>query len=196
MNLLIGTMGANLTVGLVSGMTAVVNGIYTLKSNIMHSTANGSTDIKKIIKETDLEVKIRTAQLIICELKIDSTTPYTIQYCIQKIKDSIHEISDELEKIYYRMQYNDNLWFGMTVRSYKFHNCKERLNISLKNLESRCEILMRLTKLDNVLVKNDDLSSEFTKSIIHVQKNDTCITKKTNSEIHKKILYINDTSHS
>ena len=33
------------------------------------------------------------------------------------------KISEELIKIHYRLQYNDTIWFGPSVRAYSFHNC-------------------------------------------------------------------------
>ncbi|VBB18608.1 hypothetical protein YASMINEVIRUS_1071 [Yasminevirus sp. GU-2018] len=191
MNFLIGAIGANLTLGLVSGVTSAVNGVYTLSSNIMQSTSSGANEVKQIIKETDLEVKVKTAQLMLCELKIDDDTPYTVKYCVQTIRDAIKDIGDELEKIYYRMQYNDNLWVGSTVRSYKFHNCRARLHASLKNLESRCDTLMRVTKLNKVLVKNENLTKEMTQSVLQVDDIDPLAAERVRGEIHKKLMYIN-----
>ena len=170
MNLLIGAIGANLTFGVVSGVTTAVNGVYTLSSNIMHSTASGANGVKHIIKETDLDVKVKTAQLMLCELTINESTPYTIRYTIQTIRDAIKDIGSELEKIYYRMQYNDNLWFGVTIRSYRFHNCGTRLHSLLKNLESRCDTLLMLVKLNNVLIKNEDNTKEMTSKLLQDHK--------------------------
>jgi hypothetical protein len=68
----------------------------------------------------------------------------TYCFCITSIQESIKEISDEMEKIHYRMQYNDNLWFGSSIRAYKFHNSKIRLNTKLNNLEGRWKLLMSL----------------------------------------------------
>lgn len=191
MNILIGAIGANLTFGLVSGVTSTMNGIYTLSSNIMKSTANGTHEIKRVIKETDLEVKIKTAQFMLLELKINDTTPYTIRYCAQSIRDAIKDIYDELEKIYYRMQYNDNIWIGSTVRAYKFQNCRARLYASLKNLESRSDTLIKLAKLNNILIKNDDLTDDMTESILQFGENNLSTNKSIRGNIQKKLIYIN-----
>ena len=122
MNYIIGAIGANLTLGLVSGVTSAANGVYTLSSTILQSTSSGAEEVKLIIRETDLEVKIKTTQLILCELKISEQSPNTVRYCVQAIRDAIKEIAEELDQIHYRMQYNSNLWVGSSVRAFKFHN--------------------------------------------------------------------------
>ena len=155
MNFVIGVIGANLTLGVISGITGTANSIYTLSSTILQTTANGANEIKQIIRETDLEIKIKTTQLLLCELKINENSPNTVIYCIQAIKDAIREIADELDKIYYRMQYNNSLLFGATIRAYKFHNCKSRLHAKLKNLESRNQSLISIMTIQNLMYKND-----------------------------------------
>lgn len=194
MNFLLGAIGVNLTFNTLTCATSAVNGVYTLSSNIMKSTAQGAIEIKQIIKETDLEVKIRIAQLMLCELRIDDSTPYTIKYCAQSIRDAIKDIGDELEKIYYRMQYNDNLWINMPMRTYKFQNCRIRLHASLKNLESRSETLIKLAKLNNnkILIKNEDLTKELTQSILQVDDIDPSAAECVRGDIHKKLVYINN----
>jgi len=157
MNIILGTIGANLTLGLISGITAASNGIYTLVNNISESTASGALEVKNIIKESDVEVKIKSVRYFLCELKVNENTPKSVQYCIQSIDESIKEIVKELEQIHYRMQYNSNLWFGSTVRSFKFHNSRARLMSKLKNLESRFDMLKNVISMEHKLVKNPDL---------------------------------------
>src|SRR5579872_5034491 len=160
MNIVLGALGAHLTLGLISGVTSAANGVYTLSSTILQSTASGAEEVKQIIRETDLEVKIKTTQLLLCELKITDKSPNTVNYCIQAIRDAIKEIADELDAIHYRMQYNSNLWFGSTIRSYKFHNSRARLHAKLKNLESRNRSLIDVMSLQCMMYKNESLSNE------------------------------------
>ena len=189
MNLIIGAIGTNLTLGLISGIAGTTNGVYTMISNIAKSTATGANDIKQIIKETDLEVKVKTVQLLLSEIEVNPGSSHTLQYCVKSIKDAIKDINDELEKIYYRMQYNDNLWVGSRVRSYKFHNCKARLYAKLKNLESRVISLIQILGVDNKIIKNDALIDEFDT----LTKIDTLDlqTMSSQNDLHKKLVFIN-----
>lgn len=189
MNFIVGVIGANLTLGVISGITSATNGIYTLCSTVKSSTANGASEVKKIIRETDLEVKIKTVQYLLCEVSITPDTPCTIKLCIESIRDCIKEISDELDKIHYRMQYNDNLWMGSTVRAYKFHNCRARLEAHLKNLDSRCKTLINLLTVQDKLVKNRDLV-DTSSSLLQIEDIDPQVAKRTREEIHEKIRYI------
>lgn len=194
MNIILGAIGANITLGLISSITSTANGVYTLSSNLSKSSLSGADEVRRIIKETDLEVKIRTTQFFLCELSLPSDTPNTILYCIKSIRDSIQEISDELERIHYRMQYNDNLWIGSYIRAYKFYNCKERILISLTNLESRKEELLKCMRMKHALIKDELLKDELNTGSISV--NHINIEKMQNGSAYRKsmndrIEYIN-----
>lgn len=58
------------------------------------------------------------------------------------------------------MQYNDNLWFGSTIRAYKFYNCSDRLYSKLKNLESRRKSLINLLSIESKMHKNNLLKND------------------------------------
>lgn len=189
MNFLLGALGANLTLGLISGVTSAANGVYTLTSNIISSTATGANEVRQIIKETDLEVKIRTVQFLLCEVKVNSDSPYTLQYCVQCIKDVIKDISDELETIHYRMQYNDNIWLGSTVRAYRFHNCKARLVAHLKTLESRQSNLIEILKVQSSMTKNPELENDVSKSVL-VDKFDAKTVENIRKELQTNLEFM------
>jgi hypothetical protein len=195
MNFVIGAIGANFTLGLISGVTSAANGVYTLSSTILHSTSNGAEEIKQIIRETDLEVKIKTTQLLLCELKISDKSPNTVKYCVHAIHDAIREIADELDQVYYRMQYNSNLWVGSTVRSFKFHNNKSRLHAKLKNLESRTQTLTSIMNLQPLMYKNNNLDKEMSvmnDSLMQTDEVDPSSTAMVRAELHKKLEFMKE----
>lgn len=193
MNFVIGAIGANLTLGLISGVTSAANGVYTLSSTILQSTASGAEEVKQIIRETDLEVKIKTTQLMLCELKINEKSPNTVRYCVQAIRDAIKEIADELDQIHYRMQYNSNLWVGSSVRAFKFHNNKSRLHAKLKNLESRTHALTSVMSLQSLMYKNDTLDKEMGSlddSLLQVDQVDPKAAAMIRADLHKKLEFM------
>jgi hypothetical protein len=190
MNFLIGAIGAHVTLSLLSGITSTANGIYSLSTNIKNATSIGAKEVKQIIKETDLEVNIKTIQFLLCEIKLTENSPYTLQYCIQSIRDCIKDISEELEKIHYRMQYNDNLWYGQSLRSYKFHNCRERLDSHIKNLKSRRKALIEILKIENTLYKNNDLETSLNQSVVLVDKIDVKSAEIIRKDLQKKLEFM------
>jgi len=195
MNFVIGAIGANFTLGLISGVTSAANGVYTLSSTILHSTSSGAEEIKQIIRETDLEVKIKTTQLLLCELKISDKSPNTVKYCVHAIHDAIREIADELDQVYYRMQYNSNLWVGSTVRAFKFHNNKSRLHAKLKNLESRTQTLTSIMNLQPLMYKNNNLDKEMSlmnDSLMQTDEVDPNSTAMVRAELHKKLEFMKE----
>ena len=166
MNIIFGLLSANFTANIISGITTTINGVHTIKETIKNNTSTGATAVKQIIKESDVEVKLKTMYLFLCEIQITNKTPYTIIYCINEIKKLINDIKNELDVIKHRLHYNNNLWIGSTIRSYKFHNCKIRLNTHLKNLDIRYQQLVSLLSIENNLFKNHKLENDLTHSVI------------------------------
>jgi hypothetical protein len=193
MNFIIGAVGANITLGVLQGVTSAASGVYSVSSTIMQSTAIGAEEVKQIIRDTDLEVKIKTAQLMLLELKIKDDSPNTIKYCIQSIRNSIKDIGEELDQIHFRMQYNSKLWFGTSVRAYRFHNNKIRLQTKLRNLESRTFALASMMQIQSSMYKNKELDAEgkIDDSMMNIDKIDPQIAKMLRSDLHKKVEYVN-----
>ena len=189
MNYVIGAVGAQITFGLISGVTSAANSMYTFCKTVSKSTSSGATEVRRIIKETDLEFKVKHAQSLLCELKISENTPHTLRQCVRAIHDSIKDISGELDKIHYRMQYNDNIWIAGSIRSYNFHNCKTRLDSHLKNLDARCDALIKIIPIQSHLTQNPELI-DASVHILQIEQIDPKIAKKTRDDLHLKLDYI------
>ena len=198
MNFAIGALGAHLTIGLVSGLTSAINGVYTLSGNISSSTNTGAINVKQMIKETDLEFKLKAVQIMLFELKINENTTYSVKYCIVSIKEIIDEISEELIKIHYRLQYNDTIWFGPSIRSYNFHNCIGRLKSSLVNLDYRRKTLkdMLLMETSSKLVKNIALEEFLADNLLQTNDIDPKAVMASKQELYSKLEYITTTAYN
>jgi hypothetical protein len=192
MNVAIGALGAHLTLGLVSGLTSAINGVFTLSNNISTSTNTGAINVRHMIRDTDLEFKIKAVQIMLFELKINDSTTYSVKYCIASIKEIIDEISEELIKIHYRLQYNDTIWFGPSVRAYSFHNCINRLKTCLINLDTRCKTLkdMVLLESNTKLVKNIALEEFLADDLLQINDIDPKAVMVSKQELYNKLEYI------
>jgi uncharacterized protein YukE len=166
MNFLIGAIGANLTMGLVTGVSAMATNIYSLTSTISHNISNGEDDIKKLIKEADLDVKIKTILCVLSEIKINISSPYTLHFSVQEIKNAIKDIETELEQIQYRITYNNSLFIGSAFRKYKFHNNYDRLETLIKTLDKRYKMLFDILKIENTMAQNKDITNYLTSSTL------------------------------
>jgi len=125
MNILIGTIGANLTLGVISGLTTTITSLYTLSSALYRNTSNENIDdIVDIINKSDIENDINIVKNVI--EKIDKHNE-TIDLCIKNLNEIMTEIKDELEKIHYRIKYNEKLWIKNSLTKYDFTNSKKRL---------------------------------------------------------------------
>ena len=185
MNFIVGAIGANLTLGLVSGISSLASNLYNLSSAITTIT-NGYDDIKQIIRETDLEIRIKTIQFIICEIKTTKDTPHTLNFCIQEIKNAIKDIGKELEQIQYRINYNNSLLVGATFRKYKFHNNKSRLVSLIKTLDNRYNMLLEILKIENNMFQNKDITN-----YLKFEKNDE---KLIENNVCNNLDFLNDNS--
>ncbi len=162
MNIIISVLSANVLIGIISGITTTINGIYTINDVIKNNTSTGAKEVEQIMKEIDIEVKLKIIQLFLNELNITDETSYTIKYCVYEIKKIIGDIDTELNIIRERLKYNNKLWVGASIRSYKFHNCKIRLINHLKNLDQRYQLLVSLLTVESKLIKNDKLIDNIT----------------------------------
>lgn len=190
MNFLIPALGANLTFGLISTATSATNSAYTLIGNISRSTSTGAEDIILFIKGHDLEMKIKITQYLLCEVKIDDNSPITLKCCVKSIQNAIEDIGEELGKIKFRMEHNDNLWIGKSFRGYNFHNCKARLAANISTLELRYNRLLEIISIQDKLYKNNKLMDVLSESIMEIDADvDTEAAEKIRDSIHKKLEF-------
>ena len=171
MNFLIGIIGANFTFGLLSGLTTTLTSAYSLTSIIANTTANGIDDIKKTIIDNDIENKLKIIQHLLQEIKINQKTPNTMIECINSIKDVIKELVDELQKINYRMNYNNRVWLP-SMRAYSFKNSNTRLLQHIKKLDSRYIMLLEILRIENMMYKNSDIVTSKALLLTDVNHND------------------------
>lgn len=188
MNFLIGIIGANFTFGLLSGLTTALNSAYSLTTVIATRTSNGADDIKNTIKDSDIENKLKIIQHLLQEIKINQKTPNTMIECINSINDVIKELTDELQKINYRMNYNDRVWLP-SVRAYSFKNSNMRLLQHIKKLDSRYLMLLEILRIENMMYKNSDINIIITKPLLLT--NAECdIDNDNNLDINKQPIIL------
>lgn len=156
-------LGTDLTLGLISEVTSTANSVYLLAKRLLHV---GNVDIQKIIIETDLEMSIHILQCMISEIRIDETSPITLNLCLKGINQTIRQIKDELVKITTRLEYNRSLWFGKSIRSYRFHHCQQRLTSHLTVLNSRKQLLIMILSVKDQLIRNSELEKILSESLI------------------------------
>jgi hypothetical protein len=165
MNILIGALGANLTIGFISSITSATTGICSVVDRIRQSSA---VDIKRVIDELDIELTVKMIQCMISEINLDQHSPATLQVCLKGLIDCLKEITDELAKICYRLQYNESLWLGQSIRGYGFENCHARLRASMKRLENRKNMLLQTLSVKDSMYRNKQLENVLSQSILAI----------------------------
>lgn len=133
MNFLLSDMPALLTaVTTVTGVPgAFINAIITSTTSNIYSLiekiqATPPSDVTELISSLDIEVTLRVFELFLLEINKPTDSQ---KVCLQEIHSVILSIKEELEKIHFRMNYNSDLYFLSSIRSYRFTNCIIRLKI-------------------------------------------------------------------
>jgi hypothetical protein len=207
-NLVVGAIGANLTFNLVSNAMSTTKKAYGVAKSISNTTESGEKEIVKLIRETDIEVKVATAERTLCEIKTDKNSSDTLKYCLQTTKEAISEINSELEIIYVRMRNNDNRWIGASIWPEKFYDCKSNLEIKINTFESRYSTLLKIIAVEKniVLVKNkkiddviisdvvavDDVSKGVDNQLINLENNNNSTALTLYNADPKRVKYFAD----
>jgi hypothetical protein len=131
----------------------VFGGIQTIFANLnkifsFQSQSVNATEMQSWIREMDIQTKIKIIELALKDLQKNKNKnedePESIAFCIASIEEAVCDINAELTKIYARMSYNSRIWFGSSLRAYKFHNCKKRLQTKIQILQNRFQHLKTL----------------------------------------------------
>lgn len=142
MNIIIGTIGANLTLGVITGLTTTITSLYTLSKALYKNSSNDKIDdIIDIITKSDIENDINIVKNL-----IETTEKHNdiIDLCIKNLNDVMNQIKDELDKINYRVKYNEKLWIKTSITKYDFTNCKKRLLSYIEVFNHRYKKLLEI----------------------------------------------------
>lgn len=155
MEYIITSLSITAFMGSVSMITSFANSVYTISDRIISSTDSGVSNIKRLIESSDLRNRIKIIDLFIKELDMGSNCPSSILESIESIKMAIKDIEKELKQIQYRIDYNDNLYFGVGgMRMYKFGNSYKRLESKIKTFNNRYETFKSLYSMRSLLNKD------------------------------------------
>lgn len=156
MDVLIASLSITAMMGTASAATSLINGLYSLRERVTNSSDTGVTDIRRLIESHDLKNKITIMAMFIKEIELDKMKNQSIKMSIDSIHDAIKEIERELQNIQYRIDYNDNIYFGMGgFRLYRFNNSYKRLESKIKILNTRYDTLKTLFSLKDLMINND-----------------------------------------
>jgi hypothetical protein len=136
---------ANMTIGLISGMSSTVNSIFSLSSNIAKSKSKDTNEISQLIKITNLELKIKLIKSLLNELNIDHNITNKVNIVVKSIIEAVNDINDEQIKINYRIEYNKKCW--VDASKYGFNNCYKRLANNIKILDERYKLLIDMLSI-------------------------------------------------
>lgn len=147
MNFLITSIGVSAAMSTVTATTSFASTIYSLAGTVRDSTDSGLDKIKTLIEETDIENDIKIISEIISEIDEERSSD-AVKLCIKSINESLNDIKEELDKIQYRVNYNNNMTFSaFGTRSYGFANCHKRLKKNINVLNKR---FARLRSIHNI----------------------------------------------
>jgi len=141
------------TVGVLSSIASSASGLSVLTSAIR--TKKESEDIRKLMDDDlFLEVRIKVLDSFISELKnkkINKESYRLISLLLPKINCCFADINKKLERIGWKLRYNEQIYYFYAVRSYSFIEDE----IKLKELGDR------LSKLEDMFYNILEKEKEF-----------------------------------
>jgi len=146
--LIVKTIGIDFTIKCLGILSTSVKSIYNLASNLK---ATENMEIKKIIKELDIDNDVILIDSLLQEINIEKIHSKTIGLSLNNIKETILEIEKTFDEINKRETYNNSLWYGKGMRSYKFDDLIESLKILKVSLNNRKRNLFELIKIKNYI---------------------------------------------
>ncbi len=136
MAFLVPALMMNMTTILLSNVTS---SIYNINAYIITNKNQSSLKMATFVREYDIIHKIRTIAQFIESIHINSNM---VQQQIESIHQCIDEITKQLKIIEERLIYNKSIWIMTTVRSYGFDNRIKELEILMKVLSERFNLLV------------------------------------------------------
>lgn len=146
--LIVKTLSIDFTLKCLSILSGSVKSIYNLATSLK-STNN--IEINKIIKELDIDNDVILIESLLQEIDIEKIHSKTIALCLNSIKELILEIEKTFDEINKRNNYNNSLWYGKSMREYKFDDLIESLKILKISLDNRKKNLFELIKIKNCI---------------------------------------------
>jgi hypothetical protein len=148
--LLLKTIGIDLTLKCVNIVSTSVHSIYNLVSAVKASGAN-VIEITKLLKELDIDNDVILIESLLQEIDLTKIHSKTLAICLERLKECVLEIENDLKIINDRLTYNNSLWYGKSFRAYAFDDKIESLKLLKLNLDNRKKNLFEIIKINNYL---------------------------------------------
>ena len=130
-------------------ISSSVTTIYGIVDSVTKSKSMHLTDLNEFLIKCDLKANLNVYTSLIKEL--GETNSETVTLCIHNIQDTIKALELEMLDINRKTKYNDSLYFGVSWRSYSFHNNIKRLSDFIDILDKR---IKNLKLCGNMISKN------------------------------------------
>ncbi len=143
-------MSVQIIASFIPNITNMLSQIYNLFISINNNT--NAKHIQKIIKDTDIEATIQTIDFYM--KSFDDSVLYSnvaINHCVKKLNEVINDIMNELQRITDKIKYNNELFFGYvlsTFREYNFKTSKKRLISHIDILHKRWKMFLDIVNID------------------------------------------------
>ncbi len=148
--LLLKTIGIDLTLKCVNIVSTSVHSIYNLVSTVRASATN-VIEITKLLKELDIDNDVILIESLLQEINLEKFHSKTLAICLERLKECVLEIENDLKIINDRLTYNNSLWYGKSFRTYAFDDKIESLKLLKLNLDNRKKNLFEIIKINNYL---------------------------------------------
>ena len=133
---------ANLSISLVGMVVSSINTCYSVSKLLSASKVSDVQKITELLQEEDLCNKLMVIKSHLEILQESKSMNAVVISQIQYISEVIKDLTDEQEKIQYRIGYNKSVY--LQVFQYRYGNCYKRMSQHIKKLNQRYDILLKV----------------------------------------------------
>lgn len=142
MNYYLSLLGTTMSLSLVNKMSTTMSNVYTL----VCSLSKQPSQVTELLHKSDIVNTIKVIEQYVKDLQSsDMFHSRTMTLCLESLNEVILQIKNELDRIQFKMKYNEKIWFLSSVRKYNFRSSCERLADAIDVLNLRRKLLFEIT---------------------------------------------------
>jgi len=168
-----GIIGVDAILKSFTNLSSSMSNVKSLVSNIKKYKNN--KEICELISNLDIHNQLDNLNLLLVDIKDTNkiTHSTSINHSIQGLYEIMINIETELNLIYEEIQYNKNLWFLKSLRSYSFNKRIKKLVLYCNVLQQRKSDLLETIKINQYLTP-ENIDNNNDKSDNNNNNNNKC----------------------
>ena len=143
-------VGTEVTLRCITGIATTAGKTIGLVKSI-YSHSETAADIIKLLKNMDIEIKVKVLSSIVQNLKNSTCHTEALDICLESLMETLDKVHIELTVIHDHIVYNKTWRLLGSWRSYGFNENATKLEDLNRTLDMRKDLLFEVIKLNHNL---------------------------------------------